>query len=62
MEAGSHAESFIRQRPDLADGQLVLAAIPANLPPPRRLVTQTETIAELYMGATLTTERPGMSI
>jgi hypothetical protein len=60
-KAGNQAEAFTRNHPDLTDGQLALAAIPANLPPPRRPVTETETIAELCIGATASTSPPACS-
>jgi cell wall assembly regulator SMI1 len=56
-KAGSQAAAFCRQQPGLPEGQLVLAAIPANLPPVHRPLTGTESIPELCECAITSAER-----
>src|ERR1017187_3541360 len=56
-KAGATTASFAQQQPPMLEGQLVLAAIPANIPPPRRPVTGAESIPDLCGGITATAER-----
>ena len=56
-KAGATAAAFARQQPPTLEGHLVLAAIPANIPPPRSPVTGPESIPDLCGGITVTAER-----
>src|ERR1039458_3118449 len=56
-KAGATAAAFARRQPPALEGQLVLAAIQANLPPPRYPVTGPESIPDLCGGITATAER-----
>ncbi len=55
--AGAKLEAMSRQRPPSPEGRLVLAAMPANLPPARWPVTGQEALPELCDGALITAER-----
>ena len=56
-KAGATAAAFARRQPPALEGQLVLAAIQANIPPPRCPVTGPESIPDLCGGITATAER-----
>ena len=55
--AGASVEAALRRQPIPPEGRLVLAAIPANLPPASRPVTGQETLPELCDGVMITAER-----
>lgn len=55
--AGLKLESRCRQHPPSEDMQLVLAAIPANLPPAHRPVAGADTVPELSAGTVTTAAR-----
>jgi hypothetical protein len=56
-KAGATTAAFARQQPPTLEGHLVLAAIPANIPPPRCPVTGPESTPDLCGGITATAER-----
>jgi hypothetical protein len=58
-KAGATAAAFARQQPPASEAHLVLAAIPANIPPPRRPVTGPESLPDLCAGVMTTAERLG---
>ena len=55
--AGAKLQARSRHQPPNGDGRLVLAAIPANLPPAHRPVTATETVPRLCAGVISTAAR-----
>lgn len=55
--AGKMTETAQRHQPPHADGRALLAAIPANVPPPYRPLAGAETVPVLREGVTITAER-----